>query len=102
MSGHTPGPWVLLEDRIAAPCDEHFPCEKTIAWLGTKRGDAVLQCSIGKNEIENARLIAAAPDLLEALKDALAIINEHVNLSGKGLGAKLRKCDDAIAKAEGR
>jgi hypothetical protein len=43
---------------------------------------------------EDARLIAAAPDLLAALKDAIETMNEH------GLTPS-RTAEDAIAKAEG-
>ena len=43
---------------------------------------------------EDARLIAAAPDLLAALKDAIQTMTEH------GL-APSRTAEDAIAKAEG-
>ena len=43
---------------------------------------------------EDARLIAAAPDLLAALKAAIETMNEH------GLTPS-RTAEDAIAKAEG-
>lgn len=57
MSKHTPGPWrvdthcnVMHKDAMVA-----FPC-----------------ISGGLNQEANARLIAAAPDLLEALEDIAA------------------------------
>lgn len=97
----TPGPWTLLEDRISAPCHEHVECEKTIAWLG-RTPDQPLRCSIGPNDEANARLIAAAPDLLEALKLAqrwLANCVPTVELDGP---KPLPVIADALAKAEGR
>lgn len=44
----------------------------------------------------NARLIAAAPDMLEALKQAHAMIHDH------DFGGAIITIEDAIAKAEGR
>lgn len=46
--------------------------------------------------IEDAQLISAAPDLLEALKNAL------VCLQGCGIGDQYQKTHAAIAKAEGK
>lgn len=99
---HTPGPWTLLSDRIAAPCHEHRNCEKTIAWL-TRQG--VLQCSNdGRGQSPNARLIAAAPDLLAALKRAEAYTSLNIVTAPPQdtSFAVLEAIRAAIAKAEGR
>ena len=56
MSGHTPGPWHLrADDPCMVVCEaEYF---------------AIADCAGGTDRDEaNARLIAAAPDLLEALQ----------------------------------
>jgi hypothetical protein len=56
----------------------------------------------------NARLIAAAPELLEALKDMLSgwrYIRQdpaHRNIYGVGWDRAQEKAEAAIAKAEGR
>jgi hypothetical protein len=84
MTQHTPGPWklgddALIEDAEGMPFagafwdDEDIPQEVSIA---------------------NARLMAAAPDLLEALKDMI----------GRCTGADtyFPEAVAAIAKAEGR
>ena len=89
-SEHTPGPW-HVGDQIDG-CDQINAHE----WIGlasvvTRMDDADNDCEDG---IANARLIAAAPDMYEALKEA-------VLQQGHGL-VNLRQCRDAIAKAEGR
>lgn len=60
---HTPGPWTLLDDQ-------------TFSTLGDKRvagankiSPAIVFGGLGEETEANARLIAAAPELLEALKE---------------------------------
>jgi hypothetical protein len=64
MSGHTPGPWV------------RFMCEgRTAAILPADRpGDVAVFESVGESD---ARLIAAAPDLLGALHEGRRAIGDH-------------------------
>lgn len=47
-------------------------------------------------------LIAAAPDMLEALQDAMAIIETPVSQTPKNLLKRVAAIRAAIAKAEGR
>jgi hypothetical protein len=47
----------------------------------------------------NARLIAAAPELLEALKETLSCIDQHVD--DPIVGPIIKFAKEAIAKAEG-
>lgn len=84
---HTPGPWKLSES--ASRCI-----------LGKSNGGGwmtvcVVQNTQSEHYEANARLIAAAPDLLEAAKDLLAA-KDKTNQSLRDALAK------AIAKAEGR
>ena len=60
MSAHTPGPWV--QDKYGNINDKSG---------GTIRVEG-LALSSGSEAKANARLIAAAPDLLEALKEYIA------------------------------
>ena len=68
--GHTPGPWTIDHERIGPPgepvallCDGHAPESGTVVeW--PRFGEVV---DDAENEA-NARLLASAPDLLEALE----------------------------------
>jgi hypothetical protein len=114
VSGHTPGEWSLYADRIAAPCYEHAGCEKTIAWrdhhgLGDpESGSGALRCTVGPCEAENARLIAAAPDMRKALDSFRWLGNNLHNITDSPVVfrefyvAALEDANAAIAKAEGR
>ena len=76
MSKPTPGPWKRKIKSVLIPI---APYEWAEAYGGS---------------IANARLIAAAPDLLEALQD---MVSDHASLSA----ATLAFARAAIAKATG-
>lgn len=88
---HTPGPWVLHPTALhpavrSVGTDETGP--RRICTVGTMNGNPV--------DKENARLIAAAPDLLEALKLIANAENSALDLAYcKGIARA------AIAKATG-
>ena len=89
MSKHTPGPWIFEERKTAfdilAPESVYYVAE----YLG-------VDCGVIDN-MADARLIAAAPDLLEALENLLKV---H---EGEG-GTQYNSADmarAAIAKAKG-
>ena len=108
MTAHTPGPWAFLEaeddlaDRIG-PWTIGGPKLDDIAEVYSDENATV---GIVRDEaIANARLIAAAPDLLEALQEAADIMAEMQSGADAG-GASTswfsdveRKCCTAIAKA---
>lgn len=93
---HTPGPWSLGSTGWYVQHDEAY--EQTSQGVVGSNGTPICEVvSIEYDDTEidaNARLIAAAPELLEALKDA------RFALYGSGPGNP--KIDAAIAKAEGR
>lgn len=65
MSKHTPGPWMLADDKTRVITNESVP-DAEIADC-----ESGFYCSKNISECEaNARLIAAAPEMLEALKAA--------------------------------
>lgn len=68
MSPHTPGPWSVVDDPQSDYVD-----------IVAKYGYGAV-CRVERSEVGlyNARLIAAAPDLLAALNAAVAALNEYV------------------------
>ena len=84
---HTPGPW-----KIGTPPPNG---EQTV---GTDQGlmVAVATTGAGVQTKANASLIAAAPDLLEALKGLMALSDHRVDLRDAAKAARA-----AIAKATG-
>ena len=64
MSGHTPGPWVVRERGLGYGVETQMGTTVATCWR-FNRGIADATPSM---EEANARLIAAAPDLLEALE----------------------------------
>ena len=107
---HTPGPWVA-----DGPVVEHFdaPMKPDIAFcaqgiIGNLPPNDSLEAAA------NARLIAAAPDLLDACKDALIALDvrrlghmefcgscEREISHGHRSGGPVPTLQEAVAKAEG-
>jgi hypothetical protein len=89
MSAHTPGPWSI--DWNVGRIDIFRSCVGTLIASIRRSGSAELD----ETAKANARLIAAAPDMLEALK--------RIKATGVFVGAIAQEMmDEAIAKAEGR
>jgi len=89
---HTPGPWAIL------PNTPHFvramhPAEgmQPVATVYHFNGELAA----------NARLIAAAPELLEALEAVLPDLEHYVATHGPGPDKRLAIARAAIAKARG-
>jgi hypothetical protein len=101
---HTPGPWYVGD--LAAP-DLAGRNMLVYASSGYAVADAkIFHCMFGVPEMEaNARLIAAAPDLLEALQHLMLDLEYHglagfySETSGSGLGGAVADARAAIAKA---
>lgn len=97
MSKHTPGPWRVTEGRRIDSGRGYSTAIADVWAHGEGADDAP---STGEAEA-NARLLAAAPDLLEACKEAVAVANmsdEDKPTLDDIDWARLRA---AIAKAEG-
>lgn len=93
MSQHTKGPWHTDLDR---PWSVHAKDQRPVALTATN-------FDVVENHA-NARLIAAAPELLEALKLSIHNLEFRIkrgSASVEELLAYTRACA-AIAKAEGR
>ena len=100
MSKHTPGPWVVVGSRtkyvearlVGSLMQEVAACGPTLADEG-----------YGQQQEANARLIAAAPDLLEALRGMFAMWRSVCRAQGwepEHLAEAVR-AQAAIAKATG-
>lgn len=87
MSGHTPGPWKFVKDANFIMASIVI-CEN-IAPTHPRTGNPEWT----PQHEANARLIAAAPDLLQALQ---TIALHAPSLDAEGIRAL---CDEAIAKA---
>ncbi len=101
---HTPGPWVIgtSEGRVLSRWDGIGYWEIANATVTDFRGDSGEVYFAGGAQEANARLIAAAPDLLEALEAMVADWGKLASVV-KPLGeeSSLRKARAAIAKAKG-
>ena len=109
MSKHTPGPWTfglcefsedLLEFRVSEkPFDYRGPGYYDNPSIYGADGKEVVGCDeyYAFSGPANARLIAAAPELLEALRDYVGGCTDDDCL----MGETCRNARAAIAKAEG-
>lgn len=96
MSKHTPGPWAVDESR-------HDGCINRIEpfrHIGMASGYQVNPGDREENEA-NARLMAAAPDLLEALEQARKYVAFAFDQGIEGAEKTGLDLDAAIAKARG-
>ncbi len=105
MSEFTPGPWTWLDDWdnspfataiVSANCLGH----PIVATINTSEAKGQMEIGCGGNPEANARLIAAAPDLLEAAKETVAFYDEYLRTAI--MGDEIPELRQAIAKAEGR
>ncbi len=103
MSKHTSGPWTWEYSNDTGPNDDYF-----IEFFEIRSQDGIKIAEVA--EQEDARLIAAAPDLLEALESVWLWMENQADGQSKGGHATfdllmLREQRDiaraAIAKATG-
>ncbi len=100
---HTPGPWGT-DPEIKHSGDEIYICSMT-----EKDGDWPVIAKMTREELfirdpveikANARLIAAAPELLKELKLALGYFESRL-AGGSKVQMQIDRINKAIAKAEG-
>jgi len=74
---HTPGPWRVgkpsIRNGVQIFWDSDWPLGSHVICTIPERG---------KGKTANARLIAAAPDLMEAAKAAIAMLSQNATLPG--------------------
>ena len=103
MSKHTAGPWEAAHDGMAV-----------LSTTALKNGDVGLVASVYGNDPTckaddvmraNARLIAASPELLDALREITADYADRFDLecpsTNPGIKSSIALARAAIAKAEG-
>lgn len=92
MSGHTPGPWTIKPSDV----DGHFSVESA----NLIEGDYVAEAY----DEADARLIAAAPDLLETMQTIIAALREARDSGVSSVSREdlIAAAATAINKAEGR
>lgn len=93
MSGkHTSGPWEWRTDQFE-PFQTQWSLSPGIliaeGYDGTPGGD--------EHDRANARLIATAPELLDALKDAVGLLERHYPVPARN--GQINRARAAIAKA---
>lgn len=98
MSKHTPGPWEVREGKTG---------DMKIFVKGVRDSYgalAVVKAREGREHINtaDAQLIAAAPELLSACKEALEMFDREVNNLKQPDKFRADLLEKAIAKAEGR
>lgn len=97
MSGHTPGPWYAdPSKRLTGFAVTHDGEPNPLAIALRKPKNSYSKGIPDTKALANARLISAAPDLLEALEDWL-----HFLASDDVAEPDLAKARAAIAKARG-
>ena len=94
---HTPGPWQVQRRDMSIRDSKNRPVAGAIAHDGT---------DVSRQAEDNANLIAAAPELLEALKVARKWMTEprerEPNYIFREHDEAVEFVDAAIAKAEGK
>ena len=91
MSEHTPGPWTSYTGTHSI-------------WAEGQRAICVMTGARKTADMErdaNARLIAAAPDLLESLRELAELAVMQFGAPPPGADGPLQKALAAIAKADG-
>ena len=99
MRAHTPGPWHAVGTQVETESDDVADictCEPALFGQDKLPRDYAEQCA-------NARLIASAPDLLEALQTCMAALhwNEEAGCLTGITGDQWHAALDIIAKATG-
>lgn len=104
MSKHTPGPWVVDFSRDS---NGVVDCDDAVA-ICTSDDHNLDVCAVWNDIPEgsyeaNANLIAAAPELLAALHEALPFVNDDDGAYKNGYAKKVeQRILAAINKAEGK
>ena len=95
---HTPGPWKLENNRIWGPPEPRTVDTQDMVRIAEMAPNHKVD---NETNIANARLIAAAPALVEALRGLLDITDDP-NLNWVEILDKIEKAKKALTLAEGK
>jgi hypothetical protein len=101
MSKHTPGPWAIGEwsDTHEITINSTMGNLNDCGFLLAVMEDTEIECDEVK---ANSRLIAAAPELLDALRELLAATEEVITYENSPIMRSADAARHVIAKATGR
>lgn len=102
---HTPGPWTVVEKSTGHNFEKNWreigPRVVTASFYDRHRnGETETFCGVVITEA-NARLIAAAPEMLEALEEAIPVLTDAIEDSYCGMHRGRGLCDcksDIVAR----
>lgn len=97
---HTPGPWELYIDGTR-PGIEAPDASLSIVIFGDKGDDGGVRGGTKPEAFANAALIAASPELLQALLDCTAGLEAYTKARGLYDDPRVKAARAAIAKATG-
>ena len=103
MSAHTPGPW-RITDRYGVLTYQVGIDGRTVCTVWPRQQGnrpSVVDTEPWPEGEANARLIAAAPDLLESLRELAELAVLQFGMPPPGADGPLQKALAAIAKADG-
>lgn len=103
---HTPGPWRAVQRSFGYPDVEGGP-ERHLWDIEAEAGEPVAMGTLARENEANARLVAAAPDLLEAAVECLRLMREHDNpyrqtAAADDLEYAIERAQGQTAKSAGR
>jgi hypothetical protein len=112
MTNHTPAPWAIQTCNENGPfLDSFFLSANVPTWDGNTADRIVCRfptgtgqfSDTGRENLANAHLIAAAPDLLSALNLLLDKLHAHAPglITDRHTESAITKAEMAIAKARG-
>jgi hypothetical protein len=100
---HTPGPWRIGDEEAELYIEGHAPISTVKRrgkgqWDGLAQVATIIDGNLDATGVANAQLIAAAPELLEALQNFIMTLTEHGEIFPPHVGI----AKAAIAKATGK
>jgi len=106
---HTPGPWVVWgpsSNDGEAEVVSNQDGSKTVCWTADTYNEDEGEGEVTSEDQSNARLIAAAPELLSALKvlfeDWMTLVGKDLKELDEDVSQIWSHCEAVIAKAEGK